>query len=94
MIAILKILSKKPAYGYAIRDIVIDLIEREIPKSLIYISLRKLEKRGYVRSEWKVMEQGPARRMYNITDEGKDALEHKLNCLRKYIRICQKIIDY
>lgn len=94
MVAILKILSKKPIYGYAIYDTIIGLIEREIPRSLIYVSLRKLEKRGYVYSKWEASEQGPARRIYYITEEGKEALEHKLNCLKKYIRICQKIIDY
>ena len=93
-IAVLKIISKGPAHGYAIREEVKKILDREIPRSLVYVLLRRLEKRGYVYSEWEVSGKGPARRIYYITEEGKKLLEHKLGCLKKFIGMLKRIIEY
>jgi DNA-binding PadR family transcriptional regulator len=36
--------------------------------------LRQLEEDGFVTSSWQTDEAGPAKRAYNITPEGRDAL--------------------
>jgi poly-beta-hydroxybutyrate-responsive repressor len=41
----------------------------------VYRALRQLERDGYISSWWDPKEQGPARRIYTLTDGGKDALE-------------------
>jgi len=40
----------------------------------VYRALRQLERDGYISSWWDPKEQGPARRIYTLTDGGRDAL--------------------
>ncbi|HKU66162.1 MAG TPA: helix-turn-helix transcriptional regulator [Candidatus Baltobacteraceae bacterium] len=40
----------------------------------VYRALRQLERDGYISSWWDPKEQGPARRIYTLTDEGHQAL--------------------
>ena len=40
----------------------------------VYRALRQLERDGYITSWWDPKEQGPARRIYTLTDGGRDAL--------------------
>jgi len=75
---LLWILKKKgsPMYGYEIIQ-TIDKTTRGkwVPKAgTIYPILRRLEGRGYVKSEWSSSKStGPSRRYYQITPKGKEA---------------------
>jgi poly-beta-hydroxybutyrate-responsive repressor len=40
----------------------------------VYRALRQLEREGYISSWWDPKDQGPARRIYTLTDEGRRAL--------------------
>jgi len=91
---ILKILSRGPTYGYAMFDEIKRIFEMDIPKSLVYMSLRRLESKGLVCSEWDLSGRGPARRIYHITEDGKEMLSKRLDCLRKFMRICERILKY
>ena len=44
--------------------------DAEIEKAVLYRTLRRLEKNGYVTSDWDVEEPGPARRVYTLTKDG------------------------
>src|SRR5579859_7952690 len=50
----------------------------------VYRALRQLERDGYIRSWWDPKEQGPARRIYTLTDGGKDALALWSSALEQY----------
>ena len=93
-IAILKVISKGPLHGYAITRIVSDIFRDNIDKASIYMALRRLEEKGFVKSEWVTEDSGPPKRIYRLTQEGKEALEKKLDCLVKLIDICRRILDY
>jgi|GEM_PF-1097607 len=76
-VLLLWILKRKgtPMYGY---EIIQTIDERTkgtwAPKAgTIYPMLRRLEGKGYVKSEWGSGSAGPARRYYRITTEGKEA---------------------
>jgi PadR family transcriptional regulator PadR len=65
-------------YGYEImRSLRLKTRGRWAPKAgTIYPILRRLEKRGFVKSEWAATKTGgPSRRYYKITPEGKKAAE-------------------
>ncbi|MCR4406705.1 MAG: helix-turn-helix transcriptional regulator [Anaerolineae bacterium] len=72
---LLLLLAQKPAHGY-------ELMERlgqddETPGAdpgLLYRTLRQFEEDGLVRSSWDTKGSGPARRVYEITDEGMEYL--------------------
>ena len=72
----LLLLREHPAHGY-------DLLER-LPSVLgderidvgnLYRVLRRLEEQGLVSSEWDESVPGPAKRTYELTDAGGEALE-------------------
>ena len=50
----------------------------------VYRALRQLERDGYITSWWDPKEQGPARRIYTLTDGGKDALALWSSALEQY----------
>jgi poly-beta-hydroxybutyrate-responsive repressor len=50
----------------------------------VYRALRQLERDGYISSWWDPKEQGPARRIYTLTDAGKQALGIWSDALDQY----------
>jgi PadR family transcriptional regulator, regulatory protein PadR len=50
----------------------------------VYRALRQLEREGYISSWWDPKEQGPARRIYTLTDAGTDALKMWSAALEQY----------
>jgi len=73
---ILLSLAQAPAHGY-------ELLERlekfpaapKVDPTALYRALRALEEEGLVQSAWDLSESGPARRVYRLTDLGKEHLE-------------------
>jgi poly-beta-hydroxybutyrate-responsive repressor len=67
-------LSKKPAHGYELLEV---LESENLPTpdaSTLYRTLRQFEEDGLVRSTWDTSGGGPARRVYELTDQGIDFL--------------------
>ncbi len=72
---LLLLLAQKSAHGY-------ELIERlaqeeDTPPAdpgLLYRTLRQFEEEGLVRSSWDTEGRGPARRVYELTEEGLEYL--------------------
>ncbi len=62
-------LLEKDTYGYAMVRTVRDL-GYEVEENTLYPLLRRLEKNGWIRSQWEVREDRP-RKFYVITDEGR-----------------------
>jgi PadR family transcriptional regulator, regulatory protein PadR len=50
----------------------------------VYRTLRQLEKQGLVVSGWDTSKDGPARRLYSLTDAGSDYLQMWAASLRGY----------
>ena len=77
-VLLLWILKKKgtPMYGYELIQTIDKTTKGHwVPKAgTIYPILRRLEGKGYVKSEWSSSKStGPTRRYYRITPEGKEA---------------------
>jgi poly-beta-hydroxybutyrate-responsive repressor len=75
-------LQQWQSYGYDLmRRLAVFGFEATDPGS-VYRALRQLEKEGLVRSDWDTSTQGPARRMYALTDAGAAYLETWAGALR------------
>ncbi|MGI5875859.1 MAG: helix-turn-helix transcriptional regulator [Dethiobacteria bacterium] len=72
---LLLLLKQRSAHGYDLIQMLPEFgfSERLDPGS-VYRNLRRLEEEGYVTSRWDVGEGGPARRFYDLTDEGEEML--------------------
>jgi PadR family transcriptional regulator, regulatory protein PadR len=74
---LLLMLTRGDAHGYRLLD---DLAEfgfnpDRFDPSLVYRALREMEEGGWVTSCWDTESQGPRRRVYQITQEGKNYLQ-------------------
>ncbi|MBI5581019.1 MAG: helix-turn-helix transcriptional regulator [Deltaproteobacteria bacterium] len=69
-------LRRKPSYGYEIIQTIQEygFVEGQAPPGMIYRHLRDLEAAGLVTSSWKTESTGPAKRVYELTPEGGEAL--------------------
>ena len=73
--AILLCLRERPAHGYDLLDRLPELLgDDRVDVGNLYRVLRTLEDQGLVRSEWDEGFPGPAKRTYELTDEGLVAL--------------------
>lgn len=74
--SILMGLQRKPSYGYEIIQTIQEFgfVEGQAPPGMIYRHLRDLEAAGLVISSWRTEGTGPAKRVYELTPEGEEAL--------------------
>ncbi len=72
---LLAVLSDGAKHGYAVIE---ELRERsddafDLPEGTVYPALHRLERAGYLASDWSVV-RGRRRRTYRLTDRGRGAL--------------------
>lgn len=73
---ILSLLEEKPMYGYQLSK---ELQRRsrgyfEFKEGTLYPALHRLEKEGLLRGQWQVIAEGPSRKVYHLTDKGREEL--------------------
>ena len=87
---ILAVLANEDSYGYKIAKNVKDRTTFELKDGTMYISLKRLESQGYIKSYYNDDKGNQGRRKYyNITKEGRDCLVIKA----KEWYFVQNIID-
>ncbi len=69
-------LYARPSHGYELIQSIqrFGFVEGQAPPGMIYRHLHQLEGDGLVSSEWNTEAAGPARRMYYLTEEGREML--------------------
>jgi PadR family transcriptional regulator len=81
---LLALLRDRPTHGYELIAELPTLVGTErVDVGNVYRALRGMEERGLVTSEWSDELPGPAKRTYEITDEGRRALERWSHWLRE-----------
>ena len=73
---VLAILAESESYGYAIlkRVRALSAGELEWTDGMLYPLLHRLDRLGYVTTDWRTPPEGRRRKYYTITDEGRAAL--------------------
>ena len=71
------------SYGYELMERTAAFWDEAINSGTMYRTLRQMEKNGDIESTWETSENGPARRMYSITDAGEAYLELWMASLRQ-----------
>ena len=79
--ALLGLLDHRPMTGYDLKRIFDDPMEFfwTAQMSQIYRELNKLEEKGFVKSKVESQEKRPARKVYQLTEEGKETFLNWLN---------------
>lgn len=74
--ALLSLIAGGASHGYELLDRLPPLLHGErVDVGNVYRILRRLEEDGLVVSEWRGDLPGPAKRTYELTDEGRAALD-------------------
>jgi len=80
----LLLLSEKPSHGYELLErLHQDSTEPPADTALLYRTLRQMESDGLVLSSWETGGNGPARRLYEVTNAGVDCLHGWASNLRQ-----------
>lgn len=72
---ILSIIQSQPVYGYELSQKLNEYHFTEVSEGTIYPILLRLLNKNFIYSKFKPSEQGPKRKYYFITDEGKAELK-------------------
>jgi PadR family transcriptional regulator, regulatory protein PadR len=75
------------SYGYELMERTAAFGFEAINPGTLYRTLRQMEKDGLCESKWETPSDGPARRMYSITDIGAAYLDLWVEALEEYRRI-------
>jgi PadR family transcriptional regulator, regulatory protein PadR len=93
-IVILKTLETGPQHGYGISRHVREVTAEDfsIDEGALYPALRRLEKRGYVESEWGVSDTGREAKFYRLTGAGRAELRSGLLTWERYVEAMARVL--
>lgn len=92
--ALLAFLNEKKMHGYGLLEKLGELGLASINPSVVYRILREYEEIGLVVSEWEEEKtQGPPRRVYVLTNEGKEALHRAELSLQETVDRIETILS-
>ena len=81
---LLVMLKRSHLHGYEIMKELREEFGISCDPGTLYRTLRQLEGNAMIVSHWDAHDQGPARRVYELTDRGSDALERWNAALHEY----------
>ena len=81
---LLVLLRRSHLHGYEIMKELREEFGISCDPGTLYRTLRQLEGNAMIVSHWDAHDQGPARRVYELTDRGSDALERWNAALHEY----------
>src|SRR5688572_12419645 len=90
---LLLLLKQWNAYGYQLMQQLVAFGFAALDRGTVYRTLRQLEKDGLVSSSWDTAQEGPARRVYSITDAGLDFLQGWAGTLEQYRQTLDMFFD-
>jgi PadR family transcriptional regulator PadR len=92
--SLLLLLRERPLHGYELIDRLPEVAgEGRIDVGNLYRLLRSLEAEGLVSSEWSADLPGPAKRTYELTDEGRRLLDRWAEALHQARADVQAFLD-
>ena len=90
---VLLVLKQWSLHGYLILQQLERMGFSGVDHATLYRELRRLEREGFVTSEWEAGDSGPARRVYSITDAGEEMLLGWTEVVSGYQRMINGFFD-
>ncbi len=94
--AILAALTEGPSHGYCLAERINEMVGRFGDKpdvSGIYRFLKKMESTGLVVSTWEAGDKGHAKRLYEITTDGRACLVRWTSTLETYLKAIRGLLS-
>ena len=92
---VLKALQLEPMHGWGITERIEHWSEQvlQLGQGTLYPALYRLERQGFIRSEWRVTENSRRARYYSLTRPGRQHLEAELAQWRRTCRAVNLVLD-
>lgn len=92
---ILKTLSWGPKHGYAVASWIRDTTDDrlQIEEGALYTALHRMEKRGWLESEWGLSENNRKAKYYQLTPAGRRQLRSKAAVWTEYAGAVFKVLQ-
>src|SRR5260221_248085 len=93
-ILVLAALAESPGHGYAIARRVEQRSGQalHLKEGTLYPALRVLEQENLIVGAWEVQPSGPARKVYQITTQGRAELAKRRQEWEQYVRLMQNLM--
>ena len=91
---VLKALSWGPAHGYAASTWIAQRSGEEflVEEGALYPALHRLERRGWVESEWGLSENNRKAKYYRLTGKGRSQLKAEVTLWERYVSAVGKVL--
>jgi PadR family transcriptional regulator PadR len=94
-VLVLKTLSWGPRHGYGIAQWIKDTTEAElqVEDRALYVSLHRMEERGWLECEWGKTENNRKARYYQLTAEGRRQLAAQTSTWTRYAAAVSRVLQ-
>ena len=92
-IALLAAIRRDESYGYELVQRIREAGLDRVAEASVYGTLRRLETQGLVRSKLVASKQGPARRYYDLTADGRRAFDQMVTSWTEITKAVDALID-
>ncbi|HLV26480.1 MAG TPA: PadR family transcriptional regulator [Gemmatimonadales bacterium] len=94
-ILVLKTLAWGPRHGYAVARWIAETSDDalQVEEGALYHALHRLERRGWLASEWGLSENNRRARYYSLTAEGRRQLAEKSALWKRYSAAVERILQ-
>src|SRR4030095_8990408 len=94
-VLILKALSWGPMHGYAVSYWIRDVTKEafELQEGVLYPALHRLERKGWIASEWGVSDNNRRAKYYELTDKGRAQLRHERDVWSRFAAAVTKVVS-
>lgn len=94
-VLVLKTLTWGPMHGYAVAQWIGDRSDGDlqVEDAALYQSLHRMERRGWIESEWGVSENNRRAKYYHLTTQGRAQLRRETKSLRRYTSVLFRLLD-
>ena len=94
-VLVLKTLSWGPRHGYAVAAWIRDTTQHDIQveEGALYTALHRMEKRGWIESEWGLSENNRKAKYYELTPAGRQQLRAQTTRWTRYAQAVSRVLQ-
>jgi len=93
-VLVLKALSWGPRHGYAVAEWITTITDEEllVEEGPLYTALHRLERQGWISSEWGYSENNRRAKFYELSSSGRRQLRAEVSSWERYVRAVSKAL--
>ena len=94
-VLVLKTLTWGPMHGYAVAEWIRQRTNDtlRIEEGALYPALHRMERRGWIASEWGLSENNRKAKYYQLTPRGRQQLRAELSSWTRYVEAVSKVLQ-